>query len=307
MKKESECLPYHVPALFAQCMDGLAIKSDGIYIDATFGGGGHSKGILQRLGPHGHLYSFDQDIDALANYIEDDRFTFVRGNFRYMRNFMRYYKVKEVDGVLADLGVSSHHFDEADRGFSFRFDAPLDMRMNQKGSVPTAAELLNNASEEEIAQLFYRYGELKNSRKLASLIISRRKQTPLHTINDLLETVKPCLGRDQEKKDLAKIFQSLRIQVNNEMEALEAMLEQALQLLKPGGRLAVISYHSLEDRLVKNFIRSGNMDGKVESDFYGNRNTPFRAVNNKVIVPDEEECNSNPRARSAKLRIAEKR
>ncbi len=304
---ETNALPYHIPALFTQCMDGLAIKPHGIYVDVTFGGGGHSRGILDRLSAAGHLYSFDQDVDAQSNIMQDDRFTFVRGNFRYLQNFMRYHGVDQIDGLLADLGVSSHHFDEANRGFSFRFDGNLDMRMNQQGTSKTAADLLNTYSQEELSRLFYLYGELKNANKLASMIVKQRSSKPFVSVQDLLDVIKPFVGKDQEKKKLAQVFQALRIEVNREMEALEHLLLQSMQLLRPGGRLAIISYHSLEDRLVKNFFRSGNVNGEVEKDFFGNINTPFTLVNNKVIVPDEEECLRNPRARSAKLRIVEKK
>lgn len=309
---------YHVPVLLKESIDGLAIKPDGVYVDVTFGGGGHSCEILRRLGSNGHLYSFDQDADAEQNvlepeqdgngarrFVDDARFTFVRSNFRYLRNWMRYYGVDHIDGLLADLGVSSHHFDDEERGFSFRFDAPLDMRMNGRGGM-TAAEVLNRYDEEALANLFYLYGELKNSRRIASAIVKARQQQPMTTIADLLAVAKPLMPREREKKDLARVFQALRIEVNHEMDALQEMLQAALKVLRPGGRLVVLTYHSLEDRLVKNFIKSGRMDGKVQQDFYGRRLTPWRAVNNKVIVPSAEEQEANPRSRSAKLRIAEK-
>lgn len=301
------CPTYHVPVLLRETVDGLAVRPDGVYLDVTFGGGGHSREILSRLGDDGHLYSFDQDADAEQNVPEgEERLTFVRSNFRYLTHWMRYYgEDAGVDGVLADLGVSSHHFDAEDRGFSFRFDAPLDMRMNGRGG-QTAAQVVNTYAEEDLARIFYLYGELKNGRKLASAIVKARAQQPFVTIDDLLQTLKPLLPREREKKDLARAFQALRIEVNHEMEALEEMLRGALRALKPGGRLAVLTYHSLEDRMVKNFMRAGNIDGKVEQDFYGNRLSPLRAVNNKVIVPSMEEQESNPRSRSAKLRIAEK-
>lgn len=301
------CPTYHVPVLLRETVDGLAVRPDGVYLDVTFGGGGHSREILSRLGDDGHLYSFDQDADAEQNVPEgEERLTFVRSNFRYLTHWMRYYgEDAGVDGVLADLGVSSHHFDAEDRGFSFRFDAPLDMRMNDRGG-QTAAQVVNTYAEEDLARIFYLYGELKNGRKLASAIVKARAQQPFVTIDDLLQTLKPLLPREREKKDLARAFQALRIEVNHEMEALEEMLRGALRALKPGGRLAVLTYHSLEDRMVKNFMRAGNIDGKVEQDFYGNRLSPLRAVNNKVIVPSMEEQESNPRSRSAKLRIAEK-
>lgn len=301
------CPTYHIPVLLRETVDGLAIRPDGTYIDVTFGGGGHSREILSRLGDEGHLYCFDQDADAEQNVPEgEERLTFVRSNFRYLTHWMRYHGEDEgVDGVLADLGVSSHHFDAEERGFSFRFDAPLDMRMNGRGG-QTAADVVNTYAEEDLARIFYLYGELKNGRKLASAIVKARGQQPFATIDDLLQTLKPLLPREREKKDLARAFQALRIEVNHEMEALEEMLRGALRALKPGGRLVVLTYHSLEDRMVKNFMRAGDIGGKVEQDFYGNRLSPLRAVNNKVIVPSAEEQEANPRSRSAKLRIAEK-
>ena len=297
---------YHIPVLLKESIDGMNICPDGIYVDVTFGGGGHSKEILSRLDEKGHLYSFDQDEDAERNIVNDSRFTFVRSNFRYLHNFLRYYDVEEVDGILADLGVSSHHFDDSERGFSFRFDGQLDMRMNKRAGM-TAAEVVNTYSEERLADIFYLYGELKNSRKLASVLVKARTLRPIVTIGDFLEIVKPLFGREREKKELAKVFQALRIEVNQEMEVLKEMLYAATKALKPGGRLAVITYHSLEDRIVKNVMKTGNIDGKAEQDFFGNVQTPFRLVNNKVIVASEEEVTRNPRARSAKLRIAEKR
>ena len=297
---------YHIPVLLHESVDGLDIRPDGIYVDVTFGGGGHSREILNRLGAEGHLYSFDQDADAEQNVPEgDNRFTFVRSNFRYLKNWMRYYDVQQVDGIMADLGVSSHHFDDEERGFSFRFDAPLDMRMNERAGM-TAADVVNNYSEEQLANVLYLYGELKNSRRLAAALAKARGQKSIATIADLLAVVKPLMPREREKKDLARVFQALRIEVNHEMDALHEMLEAALQVLRPGGRLVVLTYHSLEDRMVKNFIRAGRIDGKVEQDFYGRRLTPWRAVNNKVILPSEAEQQENPRSRSAKLRIAEK-
>ena len=297
---------YHIPVLLQPTVDGLAIQPAGTYVDVTFGGGGHSREILRRLGPDGRLYSFDQDADAEQNVPEgDERFTFVRSNFRYLANWMRYYGVEAVDGVLADLGVSSHHFDAEERGFSFRFDAPLDMRMNGRAG-QTAADLVNQYGEEELAHIFYLYGELKNSRRIAAALVKARSAAPLLTTGDLLEAVRPLMPREREKKDLARVFQALRIEVNHEMDALQEMLRAALKVLRPGGRLSVLTYHSLEDRMVKNFIRSGRMDGKVEQDFYGRKLTPWRAVNNKVILPSQEEQEENPRSRSAKLRIAEK-
>lgn len=297
---------YHIPVLLTESVDGLNIQAEGIYVDVTFGGGGHSREILSRLGSEGHLYSFDQDADAERNIPEgDSRFTFVRSNFRYLKNWMRYYDVEGIDGLIADLGVSSHHFDAEERGFSFRFDAPLDMRMNGRAGM-TAADVVNNYKEEDLANLFYLYGEMKNSRRIAAAICKSRATSSVQTINDLLDIVKPLMPREREKKDLARVFQALRIEVNHEMDALQEMLEAALQVLRPGGRLVVLTYHSLEDRMVKNFIKSGRIDGKVEQDFYGRRLTPWRAVNNKVIVPSAQEQDDNPRSRSAKLRIAEK-
>jgi 16S rRNA (cytosine1402-N4)-methyltransferase len=297
---------YHIPVLLNESIEGMNLKANGIYADMTFGGGGHSKEILRRMGEDCHLYSFDQDEDAEKNIVDDKRFTFVRSNFRYLRNFMRYYGVEQLDGILADLGVSSHHFDDSERGFSFRFDGKLDMRMNKRAGM-TAADIVNTYDEEKLADVFYIYGELKNSRKLAATIAKARQQKQITTIGEFLDIIKPLFGREREKKELAKVFQALRIEVNHEMEALKEMLYEATDLLKPGGRLVVITYHSLEDRMVKNLIKAGNIEGKVEQDFYGNVQSPFRAVNNKVIVPTDEEVNQNPRSRSAKLRIAEKR
>lgn len=300
-----ECMTYHVPVLLDASVEGLGIKEGGVYVDVTFGGGGHSKEILRRLPEDGHLYSFDQDADAERNVVDDDRFTFVRSNFRYIKNFMRYYGVESLDGVLADLGVSSHHFDDSERGFSFRFECKLDMRMNQRAG-KTAADVLNNYDEASLADVFYLYGELKNSRKIASAVVKRRAVKSFADIADLLEVVKPMFGKEREKKELAKVFQALRIEVNQEMEALKEMLLAATELLKPGGRLSVITYHSLEDRMVKNLMKTGNCEGREEKDFFGRSNSPFRLVNNKVIVPDDDEQERNPRSRSAKLRIAEK-
>lgn len=296
---------YHLPVLLQQSVDGLNISAGGIYVDVTFGGGGHSKEILRRLDKNGRLFGFDQDADAEQNIVDDKRFTFVRSNFRYLKNFLRYYGVEQIDGLLADLGVSSHHFDQGERGFSFRADGPLDMRMNKRAGM-TAADVVNNYAEEKLANLFYLYGELKNSRKLANLICKARAQQEINTISVFLEVVKPLLGKEREKKELAKVFQALRIEVNQEMEALKEMLQVATEVLKPGGRLVVITYHSLEDRMVKNLMRTGNIEGKADKDFFGNVNAPFALVNNKVIVPTDEEINRNPRSRSAKLRIAEK-
>ena len=294
---------YHTPALLPETIEGVNIKPDGIYVDVTFGGGGHSLEILTRLGKKGKLVGFDQDEDAIKNVIKDPKFIFVRSNFRYLKNFLRYHNIEKVDGILADLGVSSHHFDEAERGFSFRFDGVLDMRMNTKSPL-SAAVLLNTYSEEQLANVFYLYGELRNSRKIAKMIVDTRVQKPFRMIFPFIELLKPHIGRETEKKDMARIFQALRIEVNKEMDVLKSLLEQSLEVLKPEGRLVVLTYHSLEDRLVKNFIRSGNFEGKIEKDFFGNVLAPLKAVNTKVIIAGEEEVERNPRARSAKLRIA---
>ena len=296
---------YHVPVLLEQSILGLNIQSAGTYVDVTFGGGGHSKEILKHLDKRGRLLSFDQDADAEKNIINDKRFTFVRSNFRYLQNFLRYYGVEQIDGLLADLGVSSHHFDESERGFSFRADGPLDMRMNKRAGL-SATDVVNDYTEEKLANVFYLYGELKNSRKQANTICKAREVQKLDTINAFLEVIKPLFNKEREKKELAKVFQSLRIEVNQEMEALREMLQAATQVLKPHGRLVVITYHSLEDRMVKNLMKTGNVEGKADKDFYGRINTPYALVNNKVIVPSEEEIERNPRSRSAKLRIAEK-
>lgn len=296
---------YHIPALLNECINGLAINPNGIYVDATFGGGGHSRAIMNELGEKGRLYGFDQDQDAIANSINDERFTFVYSNFAYITNFMRFYGVKQVDGILADLGVSFHHFDESDRGFSFRFDGTLDMRMNQKGG-KDARWILANYSEEQLAQILYLYGELKSSRKIANAIVKSRNTKAINTTGELLEIIKPFIKPAQEKKELAQVFQALRIEVNNEIEVLKYLLNQSIKVLKPGGRIVILTYHSLEDRLVKNFLKSGNIEGKVEKDFFGKTNSPFKLINNKVIVANDDEVERNPRARSAKLRIAEK-
>lgn len=297
---------YHVPVLLDESVEGMNLQPGGIYVDVTFGGGGHSKEILRRMDEDSHLYSFDQDEDAEKNIVNDNRFTFVRSNFRYLYNFLRYYEVEQVDAVLADLGVSSHHFDDSERGFSFRFDGKLDMRMNKRSGI-TAADVVNTYDEERLANIFYLYGELKNSRKLASVIVKARNNQPIVTIGDFLDLVKPLFGREREKKELAKVFQALRIEVNQEMEALKEMLQSATEMLKPGGRLVVITYHSLEDRMVKNMMKTGNIEGKSTQDFFGNVQTPFKLINNKVIVANEDEVARNPRSRSAKLRIAEKK
>lgn len=297
---------YHIPVLMKDSVDGLNIGSAGIYVDVTFGGGGHSREILSRLDADGHLYSFDQDADAEKNIINDNRLTFVRSNFRYLKNWMRYYGVDHIDGLLADLGVSSHHFDDESRGFSFRFDAPLDMRMNKRDGT-TAADVVNTYDEERLADIFYLYGELKNSRKIAAALVKARAAHKIETTQDFLGAVESLFRREREKKDMAKLFQALRIEVNNEMTALKEMLRSATELLRPGGRLSVITYHSLEDRIVKNVMKTGNPEGKMKQDFFGRIETPFTLINNKVITPDDEELTNNPRSRSAKLRIAEKK
>lgn len=296
---------YHIPVLLKESVDGLEIKPDGVYVDVTFGGGGHSREILRRLGAEGHLYSFDQDEDAERNIVSDERFTFVRSNFRYLKNWMRYYGIEEIDGLLADLGVSSHHFDDESRGFSFRFDAPLDMRMNKRSGM-TAADIVNNYSEEQLSDIFYIYGELKNARRIASAIVKARAGKRIETTSDLMQVLGINEDNGLWKKDAAKLFQALRIGVNHEMDALKEMLNGARDLICEGGRLSVITYHSLEDRLVKNMMKAGNVEGKVKQDFFGRTESPFRQIGGKVIVPDEEEQVRNPRSRSAKLRIGEK-
>lgn len=297
---------YHIPVLLKESVDAMNIQPQGTYVDVTFGGGGHSREILSRLGDKGRLLGFDQDEDAERNIVDDSRFIFVRSNFRYLHNFLRYHGIEQADAILADLGVSSHHFDDSERGFSFRFDGKLDMRMNKRAGM-TAADVVNTYDEERLADIFYLYGELKNSRKLASVIVKARSTKKITTIGEFLDIIKPLFGREREKKELAKVFQALRIEVNREMEALKEMLLAATDALKPGGRLVVITYHSLEDRMVKNLMKTGNIEGKSTQDFFGNVQTPFRMVNNKVIVPGEEEVARNPRSRSAKLRIAEKK
>ncbi len=296
---------YHIPALLPQALDALNIKPDGIYVDATYGGGGHSRAIVERLSVTGHLYGFDQDEDAVRRAMTDERFTMVYSNFRYLSNFMRYYGVDGVDGVLADLGVSFHHFDDPGRGFSFRWEGPLDMRMNRRAR-RSAAWILANYDRDRLAGLFHLYGELRQSRRIAQAIVDARDKTPVDTIEQLLAIVKPFINPRQEKKELAQVFQALRIEVNDETGALRDLLGQALKVLRPGGRLAIITYHSLEDRMVKNFMRSGNIEGVVEKDFYGRSTAPMKLINSKPIVPDEAEIEANPRSRSAKLRIAEK-
>ena len=316
---------YHVPVLLKESVDGLHIKPNGIYVDVTFGGGGHSREILSRLGADGHLFSFDQDADAENNifedsgdakdcsneqkgkrFVDDSRFTFIRSNFKFLKNWMQYYGIEQIDGLLGDLGVSSHHFDDESRGFSFRFDAPLDMRMNKRAG-KTAADIVNEYDEEQLANLFYIYGELKNSRRIASTLTNARRQKPIATTSDFISAVEPLFKREREKKDMAKLFQALRIEVNHEMIALKEMLMAATDVMKPGGRLSIITYHSLEDRIVKNIMKTGNIEGKVEQDFFGHIDSPYKLINNKVIVPSEEEQSQNPRSRSAKLRIAERK
>lgn len=294
---------YHVPALLAQTIDGLNIRPEGVYVDCTFGGGGHAGEILRRLGERGKLLGFDQDEDAFKNIIPDERFVFVHSNFKYLKNFLKFHRIEKVDGILADLGVSFHHFDEAERGFSFRYDGELDMRMNQKSQL-TAAKVLNNYPEDKLADVFYLYGELHNARRIASAVVRHREKQEFRRIFDFVEVLKPFFAREKEKKDMARVFQALRIEVNQEMEVLKSLLRQCVEVLNPEGRLVVLTYHSLEDRLVKNFIRSGNFEGKLEKDFYGNVIAPMKAVNNKVIVAGDDEVAKNPRARSAKLRIA---
>ena len=316
---------YHVPVLLKESVNGLHIKPNGIYVDVTFGGGGHSREILSRLGADGHLFSFDQDADAENNifedsgdakdcsneqkgkrFVDDSRFTFIRSNFKFLKNWMQYYGIEQIDGLLGDLGVSSHHFDDESRGFSFRFDAPLDMRMNKRAG-KTAADIVNEYDEEQLANLFYIYGELKNSRRIAFALTNVRRQKPIATTSDFISAVEPLFKREREKKDMAKLFQALRIEVNHEMTALKEMLMAATDVMKPGGRLSIITYHSLEDRIVKNIMKTGNIEGKVEQDFFGHIDSPYKLINNKVIVPSEEEQSQNPRSRSAKLRIAERK
>lgn len=298
---------YHIPVMLNETVAGLNIRPDGIYVDMTFGGGGHSREILNHLGPEGHLYSFDQDLDAQQRAFDDERFTFVRSNFRFLKNWMQYYGVEQVDGILADLGVSSHHLDAGERGFSFRYDAPLDMRMNQRSAL-TARRVVEEYSEEQLADVLYLYGELKNSRRIAAALVKARQNNTIATTQQLAEVLRPLMGYDREKKDLARVFQALRIEVNGEMNALRQMLTAAVDVLRPGGRLSVLTYHSLEDRIVKNLIRTGNTEGRVQADdIYGTLQAPMRAVNKNVLTPSAEEINTNPRSRSAKLRVAEKR
>lgn len=296
---------YHISALLSESVDALGVREEGTYVDVTFGGGGHSKEILRRLGTAGRLFAFDQDEDVLENVVDDSRFVFVRGNFRFLRNFMRFYGVRQVDGIIADLGVSFHHFDMPERGFSFRLGGKLDMRMN-RGAVLSAADIVNTYDEERLAALFFNYGELKNSRRIAAAVAGRRRNGGISDVEVLVETVMPYLNPKQQKKELSQLFQALRIEVNDELGSLRAMLRQGTEMLCKGGRFVVLTYHSLEDRLVKNFFRYGNFDGVVEKDFFGNVKAPLKQVNNRVVVPDEEEVLRNPRARSAKLRVAEK-
>jgi 16S rRNA (cytosine1402-N4)-methyltransferase len=300
-----EEMTYHVPVLLMPSVDGLNINPEGTYVDVTFGGGGHSREILSRINSNGRLLGFDQDEDAERNILKDKRFTFVRSNFRFLKNFLRYYKAAPVDGILADLGVSWHHFDDSERGFSFRFDSPLDMRMNKQAELK-ASDVINDYEEERLADIFYLYGEFKESRKIASTIVRARQKTAIYTVQELLNIMRPLFPKAGEKKDMARLFQALRIEVNHEMEALQEMLLSTIEVLKPGGRLVVITYHSLEDRIVKNIMKTGNLNGDSGKDFFGNIKSPFKVINNKVIVPDKDEIERNPRSRSAKLRIAEK-
>lgn len=299
---------YHIPVLLQPSMEALNIRRGGIYVDVTLGGGGHSREILSHLGKTGHLFSFDQDADAIRECSKDaeklGQWTLIRSNFRYLKNWMRYYEVDGIDGLLADLGVSSHHFDEAQRGFSFRTDAPLDMRMNQQGG-RSAADIVNTYTAEQLTTIFRLYGELRQAGKLALAIVKARSNQPIQTTQELADLLTPYIGRDREKKDLAKAFQALRIEVNGEMEALSAMLSAATELLRPGGRLVIIAYHSLEDRIVKNIIRAGNIEGQVEQDIFGRSSSPLRAIG-KPLVADDDEVAANPRSRSARLRVAEK-
>lgn len=296
---------YHIPALLPEVLEMLDIKPGGTYVDVTLGGGGHSRAIVERLDSDGHLYAFDQDREAVERAFTDDRFTVIHGNFRYLSNFLRYYHVDAIDGLLADLGVSFHHFDDPERGFSFRWDGRLDMRMNRSASLD-AVKVLNEYSEEQLADIFYLYGELKNARKIARAVVTSRGSQPIETVEDLRQVIAPYINPRQEKKELAQVFQALRIEVNHEIDALKALLTQSLAALKPGGRLAIITYHSLEDRLVKNFMKTGNLEGKIEKDFYGRLLSPMKLVTSRPIVASDAEVASNPRSRSAKLRVAQK-
>lgn len=297
---------YHVPVMLKQCMEALNIKPDGTYVDVTYGGGGHSRAILSLLGPQGRLMAMDQDEDALKNHTEDGRLQLVKGNFRFLKNFLKYYDWMPVDGILADLGVSSHHLDEPERGFSFRWDAALDMRMNVNAAL-TAADVVNEYEEQKIAEIFSKYGELSGARKLANELVKERAKHPVCTTGQLAKIVEKVCQRGREKKELAKAFQALRMEVNHELDALEQMLKAAEQALRPGGRLVVMTYHSLEDRMVKNFIKTGNVEGKLEKDFFGNVCAPMLDVNRGATMADEEELSRNPRSRSAKLRVGEKK
>ena len=296
---------YHIPVMLEECIEALDINPNGIYVDLTMGGGGHTREILTHLGAKGHLYSLDQDPDAESNAPQDERHTFVASNFRFVRGALRHRGVEQVDGILADLGVSSHHFDAKHRGFSFRGDAPLDMRMNTREG-RTAADIVNTYTNDALAKIFSEYGELDTTWKIANCIERARAEKPITTTAELVEAVKPCTPPKDEAKFLTKLFQALRIELNGEMEALKMALEQSLKLLKPGGRLVVMSYHSLEDRIVKNFMRSGNTEGVIEKDFFGRASTPFKVITRKAIVPSNEEIETNPRSRSAKLRVAER-
>ena len=295
---------YHIPAMLQECIDGLQISPSGTYVDVTFGGGGHSRGIIEQLGEGGRLFSFDQDLDAYANRIEDPRFTFVHSNFRYLTNFMRFHKVDKVAGILGDLGVSFHHFDEAERGFSFRADAPLDMRMNRSARVD-AAQVVNTYTEEQLLRIMADYGDMRRPMPIVRAILKARDNKPVMTTGQLLDVIRPLINPKQEKKELAQIFQALRIEVNGEMDALKRFLESTLEVLRPGGRLVVLTYHSLEDRMVKNFIKTGNTEGIVDKDFFGKVNTPWRQITKGAVAPSQEEIDRNPRSRSAKLRVAE--
>ena len=295
---------YHIPAMLQECIDGLQISPSGTYVDVTFGGGGHSRGIIEQLGEGGRLFSFDQDLDAYANRIEDPRFTFVHSNFRYLTNFMRFHKIDKVDGILGDLGVSFHHFDEAERGFSFRADAPLDMRMNRSARVD-AAQVVNTYTEEQLLRIMADYGDMRRPMPIVRAILKARDNKPVMTTGQLLDVIRPLINPKQEKKELAQIFQALRIEVNGEMDALKRFLESTLEVLRPGGRLVVLTYHSLEDRMVKNFIKTGNTEGIVDKDFFGKVNTPWRQITKGAVAPSQEEIDRNPRSRSAKLRVAE--
>lgn len=302
------CQPvYHIPALLPQVIESLVTDRNGKYVDCTYGGGGHSRAIIENLGDEGMLYAFDQDIEALERALPNAHLTLIHGNFRFLCNFLRYNGAEKgtIDGILADLGVSFHHFDEPQRGFSFRWDGPLDMRMNQRSNF-TAAQLLATASEEKLAEMFKVYGEMKNAKRIAATIVRERSRGEIATVERLLEVARPLIDPRQEKKELAQLFQALRIEVNGELDALKSLLKQSIEMLKPGGRLAIITYHSLEDRLVKNFMKTGNFEGKAQQDFYGRTLSPMRLLTSKPIVPDEEEINANPRSRSAKLRVAMK-